>query len=53
MLDTASSLAGKLNADDFNFYETVVEIGISPKVSLRYVNKKLDAKYINFLQKDD
>jgi hypothetical protein len=53
MLDTASSLAVKLNADDFNFYETVVEIGISPKVSLRYVNKKLDAKYINLLQKDD
>ena len=52
MLDTASSLAGKLDADDFNFYETIVEIGISPKVSLRYVNKSLDSNYINMLQTD-
>lgn len=49
MLNTANSLSTKLEADDFNFYETVVEITVPPKVSLRYVHKKLDPISINLL----
>lgn len=42
MLNTANNLSAKLEADDFSFYETVVEIAIPPKVSLRYVHKKVE-----------
>jgi hypothetical protein len=49
MLNTANSLSTKLDADDFNFHETVVEITVPPKVSLRYVHKKMEPITINLL----
>lgn len=51
MLTTANDLSVKLEADDFNFHETVVEITVPPKVSLRYVHKNLDSIYIDLLDK--
>lgn len=53
MLHTANSVSGRLNADDFNFHETVVEISIPPKVSLRYLHKSLEPNYINLLGKEN
>lgn len=53
MLNTANSLSVKLEADDFNFHETVVEITVPPKVSLRYVHKKLEPISINLLEEKD
>lgn len=50
MLNTANSLSAKLEADDFSFYETVVEITVPPKVSLRYIHKKLEPISINLLE---
>jgi hypothetical protein len=49
MLNTANSLSAKLDADDFSFHETVVEITVPPKVSLRYIHKKLEPVSINLL----
>lgn len=49
MLNTANSLSTKLEADDFNFHETVVEITVPPKVSLRYIHRKLEPISINLL----
>jgi hypothetical protein len=49
MLNTANSLSAKLEADDFNFHETVVEITVPPKVSLRYIHKKMEPIQINLL----
>lgn len=39
-LKMARDLSGKIQTEDFGFEETVVEITVPPKVSLRYVNKK-------------
>ena len=39
-LKMARDLSGKIKSDDFGFEETVVEITVPPKVSLRYVNKR-------------
>ncbi|BDS11417.1 hypothetical protein [Aureispira anguillae] len=50
MLHTANSLSTKLEADDFNFHETVVEITVPPKVSLRYVHKTFEPTNINLLE---
>ncbi|WMX12122.1 hypothetical protein [Aureispira sp. CCB-E] len=49
MLNTANSLSRKLEADDFSFHETVVEITVPPKVSLRYIHRKLEPVQINLL----
>ena len=38
-LQMARDLSGKITTEDFGFYETVVEITVPPKVSLRYVSK--------------
>lgn len=54
MLQTAGSLSQKLIATDFDFHETVVEISIPPKVSLRYVHKDLDPNVVTiFPEKDE
>jgi hypothetical protein len=50
MLNTANSLSAKLEADDFSFHETVVEITVPPKVSLRYVHKKLEPIRVSLLE---
>lgn len=39
-LKMARDLSGKINTEEFGFQETVVEITVPPKVSLRYVNKR-------------
>jgi len=50
MLNTANSLSAKLEAEDFSFHETVVEITVPPKVSLRYIHRKLEPISINLLE---
>lgn len=52
MLDTANSLSTRLDADDFNFHETVVEITVPPKVSLRYVHKNVEPISINLMENE-
>lgn len=49
MLETAHTISTKLDTEDFTFYETVVEIGVPPSVSLRYINRNLDPMTINLL----
>ena len=41
MLESAYSLSEKLDAEAFNLHETIVEITVPPRLSLRYVNKAL------------
>ena len=47
MLESAYNISKKLETDAFNFHETVVEIAVPPKVSLRYVNKALKVSDIH------
>ena len=47
MLATSNALSSKIEADDFAFYESIIEITIPPKVSLRYVRKKQTTTAIN------
>ncbi len=49
LLDTANSVSTKLDAESFNFHETVVEVSFPPKVSLRYIHKDLESTYIHLL----
>ena len=53
MLETANSISGKLETDNFDFHETIVEISVPPKVSLRYVNKDLKKTEIHLLGDDE
>lgn len=43
MLTTSTALSSQIEANEFEFYESIIEITIPPKVSLRYVRKKKEA----------
>jgi hypothetical protein len=49
MLESAYSLSEKLETDAFDFYETIIEIAVPPRLSLRYVNKVLKSSDIHLL----